>query len=280
MMDRDFMPMLRTRQGNIGQLCVGLDPVRKKMPPHLFERFSVEEALFQFCIRIVDAVQDLVCAFKPNIAFFSAFGLGGMAALSRVVAYIHEKYSEIPVILDAKRGDIGKTNVGYVIEGHEIVGADAITLHPWLGRESLKPFLDVPNKGCIILCKTSNPGAGEFQDLLVGDDKTPLHRVVARNVANDWNENGNCALVVGATYPDDLAQVRKIVGDEMEILMPGLGKQKADAAAALKASGRSVIGNSSSGVIFASQGENFDGAARHKAQELRGQILEFLPLAA
>src|SRR5579863_9196661 len=201
-------------------VCVGLDSDFPQLPASLKQGKTVEEALYSFNREIIDATHDLVCAYKPNAAFYEAQGIGGLRALITTVQYIKEAYPHIPVILDAKRADIGSTNLGYVQAAFDIIGVDAITVHPYLGKEALAPFLARAEKGIIVLAKTSNPGAGEFQDLLVGPAREPLYQVVARHVAEQWNANGNCGIVIGATYPEDLQQARAIVGD-MPILIPG-----------------------------------------------------------
>jgi orotidine-5'-phosphate decarboxylase len=193
----------------------------------------------------------------------------------------------VVVILDAKRADIGNTNEGYAKFAYDFLGADAITLHPYLGREALKPFLDRVDKGAIILCRTSNPGAGEFQDLLVSKSQPaealakegrPLYQIVAGNVAGEWNYNNNCALVVGATHPTELEIVRRIVG-EMPILIPGIGAQGGDVEKTVKAgvdkNGLNAIINSSRGIIFASNGLDFVQKAKEEAQKLRDLINQY-----
>src|SRR5258708_22626585 len=168
------------RQGNF--VCVGLDSAYEQLPAMVKSRGSIEEALFVFNRDIIDATHDLVCAYKPNVAFYEAQGVEGFRALIKTVRYIKETYLHIPVILDAKRADIDSTNLGYIKATFDIIGADALTVHPYLGREALAPFLARKEKGIIILARTSNPGAGEFQDLLVGDFQEPLYQVVARHV--------------------------------------------------------------------------------------------------
>jgi orotidine-5'-phosphate decarboxylase len=256
-------------------VCVGLDPAYEQLPTMLKSRGSVEEALFVFNQYIIDATHDLVCAYKPNAAFYEVQGVEGLRALLRTVQYIKETYLHIPVILDAKRADIGSTNLGYVQAAFDIIGVDAITVHPYLGKEALAPFLARKEKGIIVLAKTSNPGAGEFQDLPIGDSQEPLYQVVARQVANTWNSNGNCALVVSATYPADLKKVRTIIGD-MPILIPGIGAQGAEIAATVTAGkdsrGRGMIINSSRGIIFASKEDDFAQAARKATEQLRAEI--------
>lgn len=264
-------------------VCVGLDPDFSKIPQPLKDSIPsspthTEEVMVRFNQQVVDATHDLVCAYKPNSAFYEAQGDQGMRALARTVRHIKEQYPEIPVILDAKRADIGNTNDGYVQAAFDTLGVDAITVHPYLGKEALKPFLDRKDKGIIVLARTSNPGADEFQDLPVGVGQEPLYRVIARNVAESWNKNGNCALVVGATYPRELAEVRGIVGD-LPILIPGIGAQGGEVEATVNAGKDSrtwgMIVNSSRGIIFASRGVDFAEAARKSAEQLRTEINKY-----
>ena len=256
-------------------LCVGLDSDYEQLPAIVKAHRSIEEALFRFNRDIIDATHDLVCAYKPNVAFYEAQGDAGFRALIRTVQYIHEQYPGIPVILDAKRGDIGSTNQGYVQSAFDVIGADAITVHPYLGKEALTPLLARREKGIIVLAKTSNPGSGEFQDLPIGPAREPLYQVVARHVAQEWNDNGNCALVVGATYPEELRQVRALVGD-MPILIPGIGAQGGELAATVAAGkdsrGRGMIINSARGIIFASHDSDFAAAALGAAERLSREI--------
>ncbi|HLZ62689.1 MAG TPA: orotidine-5'-phosphate decarboxylase [Ktedonosporobacter sp.] len=262
------------RDGNF--VCVGLDPEYERLPAVVTGTGSVEEALFLFNREIVDATHDLVCAYKPNAAFYEAQGDKGARALIRTVQYIKQIYPHIPVILDAKRADIGNTNLGYVASAFDIIGADAITVHPYLGKEALAPFLARKEKGILVLVKTSNPGSSEFQDLPVGEEKEPLYQVVARHVVQNWNEYGNCALVVGATYPAELERVRTIVGD-MPILIPGIGAQGGEVKTTVQAGkdsrGWGMMVSSSRSIIFASRGSDFARAARRAASELRDEIL-------
>lgn len=269
------------QRGNF--VCVGLDSDFSKIPQSLKDSIPsspshTEEVMVEFNRQIVEATHDLVCAYKPNSAFYEAQGDQGMRALARTVRHIKEQYPEIPVILDAKRADIGNTNDGYVQAAFDTLGVDAITVHPYLGKEALKPFLDRKDKGIIVLARTSNPGAGEFQDLPVGASQEPLYRVIARNVAESWNKNGNCALVVGATYPRELAEVRGIVGD-MPILIPGIGAQGGEVEATVNAGKDSrtwgMIVNSSRGIIFASKGADFAQAARKSTEQLRTEINKY-----
>lgn len=267
---RNFREMLEARWAEGRFVCVGLDSNYERIPQKLV---NVEMAVFVFNRKIVDATKDLVCAYKPNIAFYEEQGVQGLSALIRTTEYIRQHAPGVPIILDAKRADIGNTNRGYVKAAFEIYGVDAITVHPYLGAEALQPFLDQADKGIIVLCRTSNPGAGEFQDLQVNGE--PLYRVVARRVATEWNKNGNCAVVVGATYPEELREVREIVGD-MPILIPGIGAQGGDVektvAAGVDSRGWGIIINSSRGIIFASGGADFATAARKRTRELGDMI--------
>jgi len=238
---RDARALIEARWDRGCFVCVGLDPDWSRLPPFLKERAlgapasetartpeagrSAEaRATVAFCNAITAATHDHVCAFKPNAAFFEALGTDGAWALAQVVGHIHDLAPDIPVIYDAKRGDIGSTNEGYIRHAFDQLGADAITVHPYLGQEALRPFLDRADKDIIILCRTSNPGGGEFQDLTTGG--RPFYQAVAERVATSWNRNGNCAVVVGATYPAELEQVRRIVGD-MPILIPVSGRKAA-----------------------------------------------------
>ena len=211
-----FIEQLRNRwQSADSLLCVGLDPDPAKFPDAFVDD---EDALFLFCRDIVDATAEYACAFKPQIAYFAAHN-GGEAALQRLIAHIDGTCPDIPVILDAKRGDIGSTAEQYAIEAFDRFGADAVTLNPYMGRDSAAPFLQRNDRGCVFLCHTSNPGARDFQELLV--DGVPLYQHVARTIAKEWNTDGNCALVVGATFPEELKVIRGIVGD-MPLLIPGI----------------------------------------------------------
>ena len=277
---RPFRDLLETQWDRGRFVSVGLDPVWDKLPDAIKagvdggrDTASRAFAIAAFCKAIVDATADLACAFKPNAAFFEAFGAPGAEALSAVIGHIGAVAPEVPVIYDAKRGDIGSTNQGYAVHAFDELGADAITVHPYLGREALDPFLERLDKGTIVLVRTSNPGGGEFQDLLVGDE--PLYRVVARRVAETWNQQGNCAVVVGATYPEELAEVRRIVGT-MPILIPGIGAQGGDVRRTVEAGRdarrRGMIVNSSRGVIYASKGDDFAEAARQEVLRLNREI--------
>ncbi|WLI90055.1 orotidine-5'-phosphate decarboxylase [Massilia sp. R2A-15] len=255
---------------NNSLLCVGLDPDLPKLPAHLQGR---EEGIFEFCKAIIDATADLACAFKPQIAYFAA--LGAEAQLEKICAYLRERYPHIPLILDAKRGDIGATAHQYAREAYDRYGADAVTLSPYMGFDSVEPYLEWSDRGQIILCRTSNAGGSDLQFLDVGGK--PLYQHVAAMVAGKWNRNGQCALVVGATFPGELAQVRAIVGD-MPLLVPGIGAQGGDIEATVKggvtAAGTGMMISSSRAILYAKPagGEDFAEAARRVALETRDAI--------
>lgn len=249
-------------------VCVGLDPEIERLPADIAMQPS---PIFQFNKAIIDATADLVCAYKPQFAHYAAYEAEDQ--LERTIEYIHRSYPGIPVILDSKRGDVGNTAVRYAIEAFERYGADAVTVNPYLGGDSLEPFLQYEDKGVIILCRTSNPGGRDLQDLDVGGRK--LYQVVADMTARRWNARGNCLLVVGATQPRELAEVREIVG-KMPFLVPGVGAQGGDVAAAVTngqtPDGTGLIISSSRGILYAGSDENFSTAARAAAQALRDQI--------
>lgn len=264
-----FVEQLRRRWDAAGSLvCVGLDPEPAKFPA----RFRDDpDAVFAFCRDIVDATAEYACAFKPQIAHFAA--LGAEHALARLIAHIHAAHPGIPVILDSKRGDIGSTAQHYAAEAFDRYRADAVTVNPYLGRDSVQPFLDRADKGVIVLCRTSNPGAGDLQDLLVHG--RPLYQQVAQKVAHEWNAHGNCALVVGATWPEQLREVRGIAGD-LPFLVPGVGAQGGDVEAVVRnartADGTGLIVSSSRAILYASSGDDFADAAREAARALRETI--------
>jgi orotidine-5'-phosphate decarboxylase len=259
------------RSGSL--VCVGLDPEPARFPAGVRD---APDAIFAFCRDIVDATADLVCCFKPQIAHFAA--LRAEEALERLIAHIHTQHPGVPVILDAKRGDIGSTAQNYAIEAFDRYAADAVTANPYLGRDSVQPFLDRADRGVVLLCRTSNSGARDLQDLVISDaigTGQPLYRHVAILVARDWNANGNCALVVGATYPRELAEVREIVG-AMPLLVPGVGAQGGDVAAVLQngksPAGTGLIVSSSRAILYASADGDFAAAARRATQALRDEI--------
>lgn len=258
---------------NNSLLCIGLDSELEKIPVYLKKK---KHPQFEFNKTIIEATHDLVCAYKPNLAFYEAQNTKGILELKFTMKFLKENYPEIPLIVDAKRGDIGNTNKGYARFIFEFLEADAVTVHPYLGGKALEPFFNFKEKGIFILCRTSNPGAGEFQDLMV--DGMPFYQKLAENIVKDWNINGNCGLVVGATYPSELEIVRRIAGD-LPILIPGVGAQGGDLEKTVKAgvdgNGLNAIINSSRSVIFASQGEDFADKARQVAINLKEDINKF-----
>lgn len=270
-----FMQTLRQRWTSANSLvCVGLDPEPAKFPA----RFADDpDAVFAFCRDIVDATAAYVCCFKPQIAHFAA--LREEDALERLIAHIHLRHPGIPVILDSKRGDIGSTAQHYSSEAFDRYGADAVTVNPYLGRDSVQPFLDRADRGVIVLCRTSNPGAGDLQDLEVDDaagGKQPLYQHVARTVARDWNQHRNCALVVGATWPGQLRAVRGIVGDQVPLLVPGVGAQGGDVAAvvdnARSTDGSGLMVSSSRAILYGFGNGDHASAAAMAARVLRDEI--------
>lgn len=307
-MVRDFMKLLQVKWDERKFVCVGLDSDAGKLPilylglkepeerllkaQHAYIEFRkalqkgckatplkvwqkklLAKAQLAFNKRIVDATKDIVCAYKPNVAFYEALGDAGWKTLEQTILYINKVAPTVPVILDFKRGDIDNTNLGYVLAAYL---ADAITVHPYLGWKAMKPFLDQAHKGVFVLAKTSNEGADEFQDLAVhqgvyhddsGEAKYgPLYQRVARNVAGRWNYSRNCGVVAGATFPEDVAMVRKIVGDDLPILAPGIGSQGGDHEATILAAvnrrGDGFLLNDSRKAIFAGSGSDFPDATR------------------
>ena len=251
-------------------LCVGLDPDVARMPAHLQ---AESDGIVQFCKAIIDATADAACAFKPQIAYFAA--LGAERQLEQVCAYVRAAYPHIPLVLDAKRGDIGATARQYAREAFDRYGADAVTVNPYMGFDSVEPYMEWAERGVIVLCRTSNPGGSDLQFLQA--DGKPVYQHVAQLVAEKWNANGQCALVVGATFPQELAAVRAIVGD-MPLLVPGVGAQGGDVEATVRAgktaSGAGMMINSSRAILYADPlaGEDFADAARRVALETRDAI--------
>ncbi len=257
-------------------LCVGLDPEPAKFPVHLSGK---PDAIYEFCARIVDATSDLVCAFKPQIAYFAAHR--AEAQLEQLIAHIRRVAPTIPVILDSKRGDIGSTAEQYAIEAFERFGADAVTLSPFMGFDSIEPYVKRHGKGAFLLCRTSNPGGDDLQTRRLADiaGQPRLFEHLAYLAQGPWNLNGQLGLVVGATYPDEIARVREIA-PSLPLLIPGVGAQGGDAAATLKAGLRMqdeqisgpIIVNSSRAILYASQGEDFAQAARNAALQSRAAL--------
>ncbi|QJD98925.1 orotidine-5'-phosphate decarboxylase [Massilia forsythiae] len=257
-------------RSNDSLLCVGLDPDLPRLPEHLRRQ---PDGIVAFCKAIIDATADLACAFKPQIAYFAA--LGAERQLEKVCAWLRARHPHIPLILDAKRGDIGATAHQYAREAFERYGADAVTVSPYMGFDSVEPYMEWEDRGVIVLCRTSNAGGSDLQFLDAGG--RPLYQHVAQLVADKWNRNGQCALVVGATFPDELAQVRSIVGD-MPLLVPGIGAQGGDigatVAAGRTADGAGMMINSSRAIIYAEpqDDEDFAAAARRVARATRDEI--------
>lgn len=255
-------------------LCVGLDPDVTRFPAALQGR---SDAIFSFCKEIIDATADVACAFKPQIAYFAA--LRAEDQLEAICDYLREKHPHVPIILDAKRGDIGATAEQYAREAFERYKADAVTVNPYMGFDSVAPYLEWKDRGTIVLCRTSNPGGSDLQFLEAAGK--PVYQHVAQLVAEKWNSNGQCGLVVGATFPQELAKVRVIVGG-MPLLVPGIGAQGGDIEATVKA-GRSANGtgmmiNSSRAILYAKPvdaSESPAQAARRVALDTRDAINRF-----
>ena len=258
-------------------LCVGLDPDMERFPESIKGQ---EDAIFQFCKAVIDETADLVCAFKPQIAYFHAERAEDQ--LEAICRYLRRHYPHIPIILDAKRGDIGPTARQYAREAFERYEADAVTINPYMGFDSVEPYLQYRDKGIIVLCRTSNQGGSDLQFLDVGraDSGRPLYQHVAALVASDWNRSAQCALVVGATYPHELAAVREIVGD-MPLLVPGIGAQGGDIRETVKAGqtadGFGLMLNSSRAILYAGteEGEAFAKASRRVAKKTRDEINQY-----
>jgi orotidine-5'-phosphate decarboxylase len=259
--------LARAQHASGGLLCVGLDPDPAKLPRDLAEAGG--SPLLAFNRRIVDATADLAAAYKPQIAFYSA--LGAEDQLLASIRYIRERAPAALVILDAKRNDIGNTAEAYAREAFDRYDADAVTVNPYMGEDSVRPFLARPDRGAVLLCRTSNPGAKDFQDLLI--DGQPLYRRVAERAAGHWNEHRNLMLVVGATYPREMAELR-LAHPELPFLVPGIGAQGGDLeatlAAGLDAHGAGLLINSARNIIYAGGGAS--GAIRSAAADLKMAI--------
>ena len=254
-------------------LCVGLDADFNKIPKRFLKKKFPQ---FEFNKWVIEETYEYAASFKMNSAFYEARGDKGIKELKMTMDYLKENHLDIFTILDAKRADIGNTNNGYVSAIFDWLSFDAVTLHPYLGKEALLPFLERKDKGCIILCRTSNPGAGEFQDLLFNQKVVnlagrQLWQIVAERVSRNWNKNKNCLLVVGATYPKEMKKIREIAGN-MTFLVPGIGAQGGDLKATLKAGlnkpGLGLIINSSRGIIFSAN-------PKTEAQKLRDEIRKY-----
>ncbi len=272
-----FLDMLSAAaRQNDSMLCVGLDPEPAKFPEHWRGDAS---KIYDFCAAIVDATADLVNSFKPQIAYFAAHRAEDQ--LERLIAHMHRVAPNVPVILDAKRGDIGSTAEQYAREAFERYQADAVTLSPFMGFDSVQPYLKYPGKGAFLLCRTSNPGGDDFQNqrLASVDGQPLLYEHIARLAQGPWNLNGQLGLVVGATYPAEIERVRALAPN-VPLLIPGVGAQGGDAAATVKAGWRGnadgdtgpIIVNSSRAVLYASSGADFADAARRVAEQTRSTL--------
>ncbi len=259
---------------NNSLVCVGLDSDVDKLPAHIKK---LDNPQFEFNKAIIDATHDLVAVYKPNPAFYEARGDVGIRELKMTCEYIHGTYPEIPIIIDAKRGDIGHTNEGYAKLVFDYFGADAITVMPYMGIESLDAFFEREGKGVIIGCHSSNAGAKEFQELIM-EDGLPLYEVVAEELVKQHGKNPNAMMFMGATYPGQLTRIREIVGN-MTFLVPGVGAQGGDiesfVAAGLNAEFAGLLINSSRGIIFASDSNDFAEKAREETQKLRDEINKY-----
>jgi len=253
---------------NNSLLCVGLDTDGGKIPRFLLR--ESQNPLFDFNKKIIDATKDLVCAYKLNMAFYEVAGIKGIEALEKTIQYIPHN---IFIILDGKRNDIGNTAQKYAQSLFDTLKADAVTINPYLGKDGVSPFLEYQQKCSFILCRTSNPSAGDFQDLVVSS--TPLYQIVARKI-REWDTNKNCGAVVGATYPEELKTVRSLLGDDIPILIPGVGKQGGDVEKTVRngtnANGEMALINSSREIIFAGDKEDFAELARKKAESVRTTV--------
>jgi len=256
---------------NNSLVCIGLDVDKEKMPKFLFE--SSKHPYLEFNKSIIDSTKDLVCAYKLNMAFYEVLGTEGFELLKKTIKHIPK---DVVVILDGKRNDVGNTARKYAQTLFETLSADAITVNPYLGKDGVAPFLEYNDKCSFILCRTSNASAGDFQDLAVSE--TPLYQIVAKKI-KEWNENDNCGAVVGATYPEELKTIRSILGDEIPILIPGIGKQGGDVEKTIKngtnSKGELAVINSSRGIIFAGDDEDFATVSREKAISLRDEINKY-----
>ncbi|QWD68545.1 orotidine-5'-phosphate decarboxylase [Polynucleobacter sp. VK25] len=253
-------------------LCVGFDPDPKRLPLSLQGK---PDGIYEFCREIADATADLVCAFKPQFAYFAS--QRAEAQLEKLIKHLKDKYPHIPVILDSKRGDIGSTADHYALEAFDRYGADAVTVNPYMGFDTIEPYLKHTGKGVIVLCRTSNPGGSDLQFLNVAPNGEPLYLHVAKLAAQQWNSTSQISLVVGATFPEEIAKVRAIVGD-MPLLIPGIGAQGGDIDATVSAGkiigkpGTGMIINSSRAILYASSDSDFAQAARTVAISTRDAL--------
>lgn len=258
---------------NHSLLTIGLDPDTTRFPNAII---NGPDPIYHFCKHIIDATASYACAFKPQIAYFSS--QGAEAQLTKICDYIKTNYPNLPIILDAKRGDIGATAAHYAKEAFERYHVDAVTVNPYMGFDSIEPYLEWGEKGVIVLCRTSNAGGSDLQfaSLQTGE---PLYLHVARLVSEKWNTTGQCGLVVGATFPDEIAKVRNMIGEKMPLLIPGIGAQGGDIKqtvhAGCNADGTGVLINSSRAILYASAGRDWQEKAAAVAKETRDAINAF-----
>ena len=277
-MTMTFLDMLHSASTrNNSMLCVGLDPEPTRFPAQMQGN---PRKIYDFCAAIVDATADVVCAFKPQIAYFAAHGAEDQ--LERLMQHIRANAPQVPVILDAKRGDIGSTAEQYAKEAFERYGADAVTLSPFMGFDSVAPYLAYPGKGAFLLCRTSNPGGDDLQNqrLASVDGQPLLYEHIAGLVQGPWNKNGQLGLVVGATYPAEIERVRALA-PTVPLLIPGVGAQGGDAAATVRAGWRPngpIVVNSSRAILYACNGAGFAAAARRDAIKTRHMLEAARPL--
>jgi orotidine-5'-phosphate decarboxylase len=272
MTSMSFMDMLLARAADKRAVCIGLDSDVSRLPKMLLGK---DDPQFEFNKAIVELTADIVCCYKPNSAFYESQGSKGIQSLQATVNFIRSFAPDVPVILDAKRGDIGSSNDCYAEYVFDVVGAHAVTVHPFLGAESAEPFTRRSERGVFVLCRTSNPGAADLQDLTVKTDDgaigRSLYEIVAMQVRDKWNSGHNCGLVTGATYPKELESIRQIAPD-LPLLIPGIGVQggslEQTLAAAALPNGAPVVINSSRAIIFASAARDFAERAREEAVAL------------
>lgn len=269
---RNFTELLQNGWNDGRSISVGLDPDPSRLPDDL-KKLDVASGVIEFNRRLVEGTKHVALAYKPQSAAYEALGDHGPRVLLQTIQLINELAPNAVVILDAKRADIGSTNDLYIKAAFDYLGADAITLHPYLGLEAMQPFLDQKDKGMIVLCHTSNPGAGRYQELMV--EGLPLYQHIAKDIAENWNGNGNVGLVVGATYPEEMRAVRELVGD-MPILVPGIGAQGGDLEATVKAGmkdKRGLIIHASRSVMYAfEKGGTVEEAARAEVDAMSAAI--------
>lgn len=266
----NFIEKLETvYEENNSLVCVGLDSDMNKIPAHLLDE---QNPIVEFNKKIIENTKDIVCAYKFNMAFYEILGAQGIESLQKTINMIPQN---IPIIIDGKRGDIGNTAEMYAKAIFKTIGCDATTVNPYMGFDSVKPFLDYEEKGILILCRTSNEGAKDFQDLICSK---PLYQVIAEKVKT-WNEYGNCGLVAGATFPEEIRIIRNIVGNGMPLLIPGVGKQGGDIEKVVRfgtnIDGNMALINSSRAIIYSSSNENFGETAREETILLKDRINKY-----